>query len=133
MAGVIGSAPNDKVNVVNRVKLGLLLRSLREGQGKSQRDAATALGYDNSTFVCNVEKGANTIPVGKVMDFAREYHRVDIYMMACAIIWYIMPDVWNLFIQIFPAVLEHDKKGHEITQEIDDWMMKKLDRHGIVF
>lgn len=53
MAGIIGSAPLRQEIMINRVKVGMVLKSMREQAGKSQRDAALSMGYSNATFICN--------------------------------------------------------------------------------
>lgn len=119
--------------IINRVKLGVLLKSMREADGKSQRDSAVRIGYANATFVCNVEKGSNNIPINKLMDFAREYCPDERYKMAATILVCVLPEVWDSCVYIFPELLGSEKTGKELTKEILEWMDKKIDQYGVKF
>lgn len=131
MAGS-GASPINNLEVVKRLKLGLLLKSMREEAGRTQRDSSIAIGYANATFVCNVEKGANNIPIGKVIDFAKEYCPSDYRMLSAAIIQYVMPEVWNACIVVIPF-LTSGKEGKIVSKEVNEWINNKFIQYGISF
>lgn len=128
-----GATPNGNSNVVNRVKLGILLKTIREKEGKSQRDAALRIGYANATFVCNVEKGSNNIPINKLIDFAYEYCPREHHMMAAAILFCVLPDAWQACSIIFPAILGTKKTGEDLAKLVVDWIEQKYSEYGVTF
>jgi DNA-binding XRE family transcriptional regulator len=132
MAG-IGAQPASNSEIIKKVKLGLVLKAIREDSGKSQRDAAAGIGYANATFVCNVEKGASAIPIGKVADFAAEYSPKDQTMLAAAIIRYTQPETWATCISVFEPLFKSDKTKQTVTKKVDDWLESKFLEYSIEF
>lgn len=53
-----------------RVEMGLWLKSLREGQGLSQRDLAGRLDLDYYTFISQLENGRGRIPPARYREWA---------------------------------------------------------------
>jgi len=53
-----------------RSEMGLWLKSLREQQGMSQRDLASALNLDYYTFISQLENGRGRIPPARYLDWA---------------------------------------------------------------
>jgi|TARA_R110002073_G_C9390872_1_gene573747 transcriptional regulator with XRE-family HTH domain len=53
-----------------RAALGLWLKSLREGQGLSQRDLADLLSLDYYTFISQLENGRGKIPAHRYVEWA---------------------------------------------------------------
>ncbi len=54
-----------------RVELGHWLKSLREGQGLTQRDLADRLGLEYYTFISQLETGRGKIPPSRYLDWAK--------------------------------------------------------------
>lgn len=53
-----------------RAALGVWLKELREQQGLSQRDLATALSLDYYTFISQLENGRGKIPAHRYAEWA---------------------------------------------------------------
>ncbi len=133
MAGIIGSQQIRQEIVINRMKIGMLLRSLRERNGKSQRDSALSMGYANATFVCNIEKRAAAIPIDKIYDFANEYGRAECNLLAGAIMSMVMPETWEACLTVFHGLFGKKVKIEEVKRNVGEWYDKKIDEFQIKF
>ena len=64
-------------------QLGNILKTLREKAGLTQRDAASALGYNTSQFVSNWERGISEPPIKTIPKLARLYNIDASYLFGC--------------------------------------------------
>jgi len=117
--------------LINRLKLGLLLKSVREEVGQSQRDAALRVGYAKPTFVCNVEKGTTNIPINKVADFAREYGGAERNEWELAIIKMVHPDVWEICSTVFAKAYGLNSDPTELSKRVDAWVKKQVKKYNV--
>ena len=116
---------------VNRLKLGMLLKHLREEQGVTQRDAALGAGYAKATFVCNVEKGISSMPIDRIWDFATTYGKGQANELALAIVRLILPDMWDVSSRIFAKAYGTRTKPEEIAEKVDQWVEGMFKQHNI--
>jgi DNA-binding XRE family transcriptional regulator len=123
----------DKADLVrvNKLKLGMLLKALREEQQTTQRDAALQAGYAKSTFVCNVEKGMSSMPIDKIWDFAQAYGKGDANNLALAIIRLVYPDMWDLCARIFGKGYGSRTKPETLAGVIDEWTEAQFQKYTI--
>jgi len=54
-----------------RKAFGAWLRECRRRAGITQADLATALGYESSQLISNIERGTSLLPSRRIYDFAR--------------------------------------------------------------
>jgi len=130
-----GAISRDKESIINKVKIGLLLKSMREIAGISQIDAAAKMGYANGAFVCNVEGGKVTIPVDKVIEYAETYCPADRNMLASSILYCIHPKTWECAATFLPPLLgiKSGKKVEELKEKTVEWLRNQYDVYNVRF
>lgn len=116
--------------LINKLKLGMLLKAIRENEGVSQRDIALGIGYSNATFVCNVEKGANNMPIDKIFEFARNYAPADITMLSLAILRLAHPTAWTTCYRAFSDGFDVDA-DKKLEKKVDKWIGKQCAQFDI--
>jgi DNA-binding XRE family transcriptional regulator len=120
---------NENTLLINRLKVGLLLKAIREERDISQRDMAVKVGYANPTFTCSVEKGNSNIPIDKVYDFAREYALPgERDILGAAILKNLHADCWSTSCKIILSLTSSQQNIKDFDKEVDVWMSKELKR-----
>jgi len=123
---------NGNILLINRLKIGLLLKAIREERAISQKDMALKVGYANPTFTCSVEKGNSNIPIDKVYDFAREYAVAgERGTLGAAILKNLHPDCWDVSCKVIFDLVNFSKDAKEFAKEIDEWVNKELKKFKI--
>jgi len=118
---------------VNKAKMGMLLRAMRDFEGKTQRDVAIALGYPNATLVCNIEKGNSGIPMDKISDMATSYYPSESRMLSCAILKKLHPECWEAGMEAFAYLLGHKGDKRELANKVEEWIESQYRDFGIKF
>ncbi len=78
-----------------RLAMGLWLKALREAQGMSQRDLATALDLDYYTFISQLENGRGRIPPARYRDWA-EALKVEVRIFVMTLLSYHEPLTYEI-------------------------------------
>ncbi len=116
--------------IMGRLVIGSLMKAARMERGVTQADCSIAIGYSNATFTCDVEKGASSIPAGKVFDFAGVYMPDEKHMLAAAILKYMHGDLWQASYKVFTS-LSDDKAIKSIDADVEKWVKGKLEKFNI--
>ena len=119
--------------IVNRVKVGLIFKAIREESGLSQVDAALKLGYANATFTCNVEKGVSAVPLNKVAEFAEVYGAGDSAVVAGVLIKLAHPDAWEQVGKVYSKFAGNKKVMDRANKEVDKWIADMIKEFNIEF
>jgi hypothetical protein len=77
--------------------------------GKSQRDIAAEVGYENSNVITMMKQGLTKIPIVKVGAFARALEVDPAYLMRLVCMEY-MPQTWGAIEDAVGMVLTHNER-----------------------
>lgn len=117
--------------VQRQMMLGNLLKAIRNEKGGVQLDYALKLGYVKPTFLSNVEKGTSSIPQAKITDYAKLYLPEEKEKLATAIIYFTLPELWEVITSSLPSLLGSNKTADDMTSAIDEWLNDKFSRYNI--
>lgn len=117
--------------VQRQMMLGSLLKAIRNENGGMQIDYALKLGYVKPTFLSNVEKGTSSIPQAKIIDYAKLYLPEEKEKLATAIIYFTLPELWEVIASSVPSLLGSNKTTDDMTSAIDEWLNDKFRKYNI--
>lgn len=117
--------------VRRQTMLGGLLKALRTERGGMQMDYALKLGNAKPTFLSNVEKGTNSIPQAKIVDYAAIYLPEEKEHLAAAIVYFVLPEIWEIISTSIPPLLGSSKTPDELTSAVEKWLNDKFERYNI--
>jgi len=80
-------------DILNRQRIGSILKAYREGGDMSQRDVAYQLGYSNVNFISMIETGRSNPPLAILGRMKGVYDLDDLF--AVIILKYNYPDAWT--------------------------------------
>ena len=93
-------------DVLTREDLGRWLCARRRAAGDSLYVVAEQLGYTNINYLSNIERGRQTMPIGRIPDYARAYRVNDIEFFGLAVLITSYQEFWESLSRVFYARLD---------------------------
>lgn len=118
-------------DLLNRERIGSILKTSREENELSQRDVARKIGYANTNFISMIETGRSSPPLGKLSQLCEAVGAEPI--LVPIILKYLYSDAW---MTVVSAIRNCDKDvfndGEKIDEKVEASFIEYIKNYSMV-